>query len=114
MTGPKPLSKARPPARSRRILLSAAAMGAVLFWTGAAQAQSCASLYNAIKLEAWGCGFFCNQARLKPMQEAYSASCIHVALPLSPFDLDSVPQDTALVAASRGIDTEAPLSARAR
>ncbi len=63
-----------------------------------AQAGTCADLYSAIKAEAKDCGFFCDQAKLKPLQEAYSASCIHVALPLAPFDLDSIPQDPQIVA----------------
>jgi hypothetical protein len=63
-----------------------------------AEAAPCADLYNAIKAEAKDCGFFCNQAKLRPLQEAYSATCIHVSLPLSPFDLDSIPQDPELVA----------------
>jgi hypothetical protein len=35
---------------------------------------------------------------LRPLQEAYSATCIHVVLPLAPFDLDSIPQDPQLIA----------------
>jgi hypothetical protein len=89
-------------------------MAALLFWMGEARAHSCAELYTAIKFQAKDCGFFCDQVRLKPMQEAYSASCIHVVLPLAPFDLDSIPQDAALVATISGIDAEATLSTSAR
>jgi hypothetical protein len=95
-------------------LLSAAAVAASLFWMGEARAHGCADLYTAIKFQAQDCGFFCDQARLKPLQEAYSASCIHVVLPLGPFDLDSIPQDAALVATISGIDAEATLSTSAR
>jgi hypothetical protein len=92
---------------------SAAVVGALLFCAGQAQAQTCAELYNAIKLGAKDCGFFCDQARLKPLQEAYRDSCIHVVLPLSPFDLDSIPQDMAVLADnSRG--DEAALSSSHR
>jgi hypothetical protein len=94
--------------------LSAVAVGALLLCAGQAQAQSCADLYNAIKLEAKDCGFFCDQARLKPLQQAYSASCIHVTIPLSPFDLDSIPQDVALRADNSRIDVEAALSSSRR
>ena len=81
----------------------------LLCWAGAAQGHSCAGLYSAIKIEARDCGFFCNQARLKPLQEAYSASCIHVVLPLSPFDLDSIPQDAALHGGNDRTDVGAAL-----
>jgi hypothetical protein len=101
-------------ADGRRTLLNAAAMAALLLWIGEAQANSCADLYKAIKIETTGCGFFCDQARLKPLQAAYKTSCIHVVLPLSPFDLDSIPQDAALVADTSGIDAEATLSASTR
>src|SRR5262245_50786381 len=87
--------------------LNAAALGALLFCAGQAQAQSCADLYGAVKRGAGDCGFFCDQARLQPLQMAYSESCIHVALPLSPFDLDSIPQDAALLADNSRIDVEA-------
>jgi hypothetical protein len=107
MTGPKS-------AHGRRTLLSTAAVATLLFWIGEAQAQSCADLYIAIKTEARSCDFFCDQARLKPLQQAYSASCIHVVLPLSPFDLDSIPQDAALVVDIGGFDAEARLSASTR
>lgn len=97
-----------------RKLLGAAAMAALLFWMGEARAHSCAELYTAIKFQAKDCGFFFDQALLKPLQEAYSASCIYVVLPLSPFDLDSIPQDAALIAAISVIDAETALSASAR
>jgi hypothetical protein len=97
-----------------RKLSNTAAIAILLFCIGEAQAHSCADLYRAIKDEANDCDFFCDQARLKPMQQAYSASCIHVVLPLAPFDLDSIPQDTALVADISGTDAGATLSASVR
>jgi hypothetical protein len=96
------------------LLLSVAAIGVWLFGMADAQARSCADLYRAIKIEAMGCGFICDQARLKPLQEAYSATCIPVVLPLAPFDLDSIPQEPVLVAGHSGLDAEATLPVSAR
>jgi hypothetical protein len=82
-------------------------MIAMLFWAGEVQARTCADLYSAIKRDAMYCGFFCDLERLKPLQEAYKVSCIRIELPLSPFDLDSVPQEPAVFAGSFQIDGEA-------
>jgi len=80
------------------MLKAAVVVGAMLIGSWGAQAGTCADLYSAIKSGAKDCGFFCDQAKLRPLQEAYSATCIHVVLPLAPFDLDSVPQDPPIVA----------------
>ncbi len=96
MIDSRPLSSK--PAGRRWKALKALSIGAALFWAGEAQARTCTDLYKAIKSEAMYCGFFCNLERLKPLQEAYKASCIHVVLPLSPFDLDSTPQESAVLA----------------
>ena len=95
-----------PKHRSSKLLKAVAAAGAMLICTWGAQAATCSDLYNAIKSEAKDCGFFCDQAKLRPLQEAYSATCIHVVLPLAPFDLDSIPQDPQLVAQRSGNGTE--------
>lgn len=87
-----------PKHRSLKLLKAAAAMGVMLICSWEAQAGACADLYNSIKTEAKDCGFFCDQAKLRPLQEAYSATCIHVVLPLAPFDLDSIPHDPQLIA----------------
>jgi len=94
------------PGSGRWKALRAIAIGAVLFWAGEAQARTCAYLYNAIKSEAMYCGFFCDLEKLKPLQEAYKASCIRIVLPASSFDLDSVPQEAVLAADFR-TDAEA-------
>src|SRR5882672_5266907 len=78
-------------ATARWKALQAISIVGMSFWAGAAQAGTCTDLYNAIKSEAMDCGFFCDQERLKPLQEAYKASCIRIVLPVTPFDLDSVP-----------------------
>jgi hypothetical protein len=95
-----------PGRKSRKLLQAAAAVGAVLICSWEAHAGTCADLYSAIKSEAKDCGFFCDQAKLRPLQEAYSATCIHVVLPLAPFDLDSVPQDPLIVAQRSGNGAE--------
>jgi len=73
-------------------------MIAMLFCAGEAQAGTCADLYSAIKREAMYCGFFCDLEKLKPLQEAYKVSCIRIELPLTPFDIDSIPQESAILA----------------
>jgi hypothetical protein len=45
------------------------------------------------------CGFYCDQERLRPLQEAYEASCIRVVVPPSLFDLDSRPEQSIPLAA---------------
>ena len=72
----------------------------MLFWAGEVQARTCADLYSAIKREAMYCGFFCDLDQLKPLQEAYKVSCIRIELPLTPFDIDSMPQESAILAGS--------------
>ena len=86
------------PGNRRRKTLRAIAIGAALLWAGEAQARTCTDLYKSIKSQAMYCGFFCDLETLKPLQEAYKASCIRVVLPLSPFDLDSIPQESAVLA----------------
>jgi hypothetical protein len=95
------------PGNGRWKALQAISIGAMLFWAGEVQARTCADLYNAIKSEAMYCGFFCDLEQLKPLQEAYKASCIRIVLPLSPFDLDSVPQESAVLAVDFRIDVGA-------
>jgi hypothetical protein len=48
-----------------------------------AAAESCSRLYNAVKQEAMYCGFFCDQRRLAPLQQAYETNCIVVVVPLA-------------------------------
>src|SRR3954453_4927198 len=101
-----PAVRRTPGRKSRKLLQAAAAVGAMLICSFEAQAGTCADLYGAIKSEAKDCGFFCDQAKLRPLQEAYSAACIHVVLPLAPFDLDSIPQDPQLIAQRSGNGAE--------
>ena len=101
------ITSLRKPGNGRWKSLQAIAIGAMLFWAGDVQARACADLYKAIKSEAMYCGFFCDLEKLKPLQEAYKVSCIRVELALSPFDLDSVPQEPAVFAGSFQIDFEA-------
>jgi hypothetical protein len=79
----------------------------MLCCAGEVQARTCADLYSAIKSGAMYCGFFCDLEKLKPLQEAYKANCIRIVLPVSPFDLDSIPQDSAVLALDVRIDVEA-------
>jgi hypothetical protein len=99
------------PGNRRWTALKAVSIGVALFWAGEVQARTCMDLYKAIKSEAMYCGFFCNLEKLKPLQEAYKASCIHVVLPPSPFDLDSIPQESAVLAGN--FQTEADAEAQA-
>jgi hypothetical protein len=48
-----------------------------------ATAESCSQLYNAVKQEAMYCGFFCDQRRLVPLQQAYETNCIVIVVPLA-------------------------------
>src|SRR3954464_845352 len=96
----------KPGRRSWKLLKAAASVGAMLIGSWEAQAGTCADLHGAIKSDAKDCGFFCDHAKLRPLQEAYSAACIHVVLPLAPFDLDSIPQDPQLIAQRSGNGAE--------
>ncbi len=75
-----------------------AALGTLLIftalcWAAQAPAQNCAVIFAAIKKEAMYCGFFCDQEKIRPLQQAYETSCIMFAAPPSPFELDSLPYD---------------------
>ena len=75
-----------------------------------ANAESCSELYGAIKREAMYCGFFCDQRKLAPLQQAYEASCIVIAVPLaslSPFE--NLPDQPGL---SRITQDSNPMSAK--
>jgi len=95
------------PGNGRRTSLQAVSMIAMLFWAGEAQARTCADLYGAIKREAMYCGFFCDLDQLKPLQEAYKVSCIRIELPLTPFDIDSIPQESPILVGNFQSDVEA-------
>ena len=88
------------PGSGRRISLTPMSLIAMLSWAGEVQARTCSDLYSAIKREAMYCGFFCDLEKLKPLQEAYKVSCIRIELPLAPFDIDSMPQESAILAGS--------------
>jgi hypothetical protein len=119
MIDSRSLSNGNPPGRACRIIslhkpgigrwksLKAISMIAMFFWAGEVQARTCADLYSAIKREAMYCGFFCDLEKLKPLQEAYKVSCIRIELPLTPFDIDSVPQESAVLAGNFQSDVEA-------
>jgi hypothetical protein len=64
--------------RIRELCIAAA----ICFTTGA-NAEDCADLYSAVKYEAMHCGFFCDQAKLAPLQVAYEANCIVMVIPLA-------------------------------
>jgi hypothetical protein len=66
-------------------------IAAALCWTAQAQAQSCASIFDAIRKESMYCTFFCDQEKLQPLQQAYEAGCIAFTVAPSLFDLDSRP-----------------------
>ena len=55
---------------------------AICFATGAS-AENCAELYSAVKHEAMHCSFFCDQAKLAPLQVAYETNCIVMVIPLA-------------------------------
>jgi hypothetical protein len=88
-----------------RVLLVCAAS----HWAGHAHAQACAQVYDAIRAEAMYCGFFCDQAKLRPLQKTYEESCIRVVVPVSLFDLDSRSDDTIPLAASNDLTVGAAL-----
>jgi hypothetical protein len=60
-----------------------------------AHAKNCSELYDAIKREAMYCGFFCDQKRLAPLQQAYEAACIVIAVPLASLAAFENPPDQA-------------------
>ena len=74
--------------RSKVLLVSA-----VLCWSMQAnvqaRAQSCAEVYGAIKSEAMYCGFFCDEAKLLPLQQDYEANCIMFVVPASALPLET-------------------------
>ncbi len=70
--------------------LKALSVYLLLCWTPAAHAQSCADIYGAIRHAAMYCGFFCDQAKLRPLQAAYESKCIPTFVAPSLFDLDQV------------------------
>ena len=74
--------------RSKLLLISA-----VLCWSMQAnvqaRAQSCAEVYGAIKSEAMYCGFFCDEAKLLPLQQDYEANCIMFVVPASALPLET-------------------------
>jgi hypothetical protein len=51
--------------------------------TTEATAENCSQLYNAVKYEAMYCGFFCDQRKLAPLQQAYETNCIVIVVPLA-------------------------------
>jgi hypothetical protein len=59
-----------------------------------ANAESCSDRYDAIKSAAMYCDFFCDQRKLGPLQRAYEANCIVLAVPLSWFPLDELPDES--------------------
>jgi hypothetical protein len=54
---------------------------ALTCWGSPAAADPCRDIYNAIKMQAMYCGFFCDQARLAPLQQEYEANCIVSFIP---------------------------------
>src|SRR6476646_2429842 len=69
----------------------------LFFCSGQANALTCSDLYGAIKRAAMSCDFFCDQAKLAPLQRAYEASCIVLVVPLSSLPFETQPaEDEAL------------------
>jgi hypothetical protein len=72
-----------------RLCCKALLICGVLCWSAQASAESCSDLYRAIRTEAMYCGFFCDQDRLLPLQQAYEANCITFLVPLSALPLET-------------------------
>ncbi len=70
-------------------------------------AESCSDRYDAIKSAAMYCDFFCDQRKLAPLQRAYEANCIVLAVPLSWFPLEELPDESDLFAGSEAIKPHA-------
>ena len=66
-------------------------------------AESCSDRYDAIKSAAMYCDFFCDQRQLAPLQRAYEANCIVLAVPLSWFPLEEQPDEADLFAGSEAV-----------
>jgi hypothetical protein len=67
---------------------------AALFCVTPAKAQNCSDLYSAIKRAAMYCDFFCDQQKLAPLQRAYEATCIVVAVPFSSLPFENLPDES--------------------
>jgi hypothetical protein len=72
-----------------------------------ANAESCSDRYDAIKSAAMYCDFFCDQRKLVPLQQAYEANCIVLAVPLSWFPLEERPDEPDFFADSEAIKPHA-------
>ena len=64
--------------RTRELLIFVA-----ICYATQANAEICPDLYGAIKREAMYCGFFCDQRKLAPLQQAYEEKCIIIVVPLT-------------------------------
>lgn len=72
-----------------------------------ANAEDCSDRYDAIKRAAMYCDFFCDQPKLAPLQRAYETNCIVLAVPLSWFPLEELPDEIDLFAGSEPIQSHA-------
>jgi hypothetical protein len=80
-------------AKASRVALGALFGCIALCWATQAHTQNCSEIFAAIKREAMYCGFFCDQERIRSLQQSYEMSCIKSLVAPSLFDLDSASID---------------------
>jgi hypothetical protein len=92
------------------VLLLASTMASC--WSTACRAGQerppiCSELLSAIAQEARYCGFFCDQDRMRLLQQSYERACLKLMIPPAPFDIDSASINAVPVAQQEDAKTHA-------